>query len=61
MKCEKSSENQTSKKLLIKSIHNLFSDPKWRPNDKMLDDELQKHDFFNFREVLNEQSNYINL
>ena len=61
MKSEKSTESQNSKKLFIKSIHNLFSDPKWRPNDEELNDELLKHPFLKFQDILNLQKNNSNI
>ena len=55
MKSEKTNENQQKKKLLIKSIYNLFSDPKWRPSDIYLDEQLERHPYFSFKEILNVQ------
>jgi hypothetical protein len=55
MKSEKANENSHKKKLLIKSIYNLFSDPEWRPSDTYLDEQLAHHPYYSFKDILNTQ------
>lgn len=52
MKWERTDENQNSKTPNIKSIHHLFNDSKWRPDDQLVDDKLAEHPFINFKDIM---------
>lgn len=56
MKWEKTTEVKASsnsiKAPLIKSIHRLFNDAKWKPNDEKINGELIKHSFLDFTRMI---------
>ncbi|CAF0887929.1 unnamed protein product [Brachionus calyciflorus] len=42
----------SSRTPLIKSIHRLFNDIKWKPDDKRINDELIKHPYIDFNRLI---------
>lgn len=61
LKWEKTIEVKTSsysiKTPLIKSIHRLFSDAKWKPDEKKINGELIKHSYLDFNRMIQSFSN----
>jgi hypothetical protein len=51
------SSGSSSNSNLIESMHDLFYDPKWRPDENLLHEELFKHNFYDFRLVIDYLNN----
>ena len=49
LNAEKNSSRRTP---LIKSIHSLFNDAKWKPDDEKLKIELYKHAYIDFQRLI---------
>jgi hypothetical protein len=55
MKWEKSIQRSNlngGKNLLIKSMHDLFNDSEWQPNEEKINQDLKKHRFINFDRIM---------
>ncbi len=44
--------NSSRRAPLIKSIHNLFNDAKWKPDDEKLKTQLFKHSYIDFQRLI---------
>lgn len=55
LKWEKSIQQSNSnggRNLLIKSMHDLFNDSEWKPDEEQIAQDLSKHRFINFDRLI---------